>query len=281
MLSLRQRHFIAFTAFLVSTAGFMALGAGSATAADIVIDEFSHVDIFENPWPYVQSSPGGGPLIFEVVESGVIQGDGGRIRETDISLLGFDSPRDHAEMGVETTTGTFDHTATAGVANILQFSYGFIIQNDLNADLSETIGLRIDLADLQPDAGGYLQMSARIGDDSGVISESGLVFETEPGPHSVLLSFADFDAAGVVDLADIGAIEISLYATHGTDFSIERLVAAEPIPGDANADGAVNIQDFLAVLAAWGPCTGCSEDLNDDGVVGINDLLIVLANWGL
>ena len=281
MLSLRQRHSIAFTALLISTAGFMALGAGSAAAADIVIDEFSHVDIFENPWPYVQSSPGGGPLIFEVVEDGVIQGDGGRIRETDISLVGFDSPRDHAEMGVETTTGTFDHTATAGVANILQFSYGFIIANDLNADLSETIGLRIDLADLQPDAGGYLQMSARIGDGSGVISESGLVFETEPGPHSVLLSFADFDAAGVVNLADIGAIEISLYATPGTDFSIERLVAAQPIPGDANADGAVNIQDFLAVLAAWGACTGCGEDFDNDGVVGINDLLIVLANWGL
>ncbi len=280
MLDLRPISPRAYTALIGSTALLMTLGAGSI-AADIVIDEFSHVDIFENPWPYVQSGPGGGPHVFETVEDGVIQGDSGRIRETDIHLLGFGSPDDHAELGVETMSGTFDHTATAGVSNILQFSYSFFIENDLNVDLSETIGFRIDLADLQPDAGGYLQMSARIADSSGVISESGLVFEAEPGPHSVLLPFADFDAAGVVNLADIGAIEISLYATPGTDFSIERLVAAHPIPGDANADLAVDIQDFLAVLAAWGRCPGCGEDFDNDGMVGITDLLIVLTNWGL
>ena len=176
MLDLRSRRPIARTALVGSTALLMTLGAGSATA-DIVIDEFSHVDIFKNPWPYAQSSPGGGPHVFEVVEDGVIQGNSGRIRETDIHLLGFGSPDDHAELGVETLSGTFDYTATAGVSTILQFSYSFIIENDLNADLSETLGFRIDLADLQPDAGGYLQMSARIGDGSGVISESGLVFE--------------------------------------------------------------------------------------------------------
>ena len=60
MLYLQSRRSLAFTALVGSTAGLMTLGIGSA-AADIVIDEFSHVDIFENPWPYVQSGPGGGP----------------------------------------------------------------------------------------------------------------------------------------------------------------------------------------------------------------------------
>ena len=165
----------------------------------------------------------------------MIEGDSGRIRETDIHLLGFGSPDDHAELGVETMSGTFDHTETAGVSNILQFSYSFFIENDLNVDLSETIGFRIDLADLQPDAGGYLQMSARIADSSGVISESGLVFEAEPGPHSVLLPFADFDAAGVVNLADIGAIEISLYATPGTDFANALFTARGALADDGEA----------------------------------------------
>ena len=61
---------------------------------------------------------------------------------------------------------------------------------------------------------------------------------------------------------------------------VERLVAAHPIPGDANALLAVNIQDFLAVLAAWGHCTGCGEEFDHDGMVGNSDLRIVLANWG-
>ena len=255
MFGLQHNGTMAIGALIGATTLFMAPGTGIA-ADDIVIDEFSHVDIFDNPWPYVQTSPGGTDAIFEQVEDGVIQGAGGRVRETDLQLLGFGSPgKDHAEMGVEMTTGSFDHTATAGIANILQFSYGFIIENDLNADLSETIGLRIDIANLQADPGGYLQMSARISDGS-VISESGLVFETEPGPHSIVLLFADFDAAGVVNLADIAAIEISLYASPGTDFSIERLVAAQAIPGDANADAAVNIADFMAVVRSTGSRTG-------------------------
>ncbi len=279
MLGLQHNRSMTLGALVGWTVLFMTPGTGSA-ADDIVIDEFSHVDIFENPWPYVQTSPGGTDAIIELVENGVIQGVNGRVRETDPHLVGFGFPgKDYAEMGVETTTGTFDHTATSDVANILQFSYGFIIENHLNADLSETIGLRIDIADLQPDPGGYLQMSARISDGS-VISESSLVFESEPGPHSILLLFIDFDAAGVVDLADIDAIEISLYASPGTDFSIERLVAAQAIPGDANADAVVNMADLMAVIGAWGDCKGCMEDLDDDGVVGIIDLLIVLANWG-
>ena len=54
------------------------------------------------------------------------------------------------------------------------------------------------------------------------------------------------------------------------------------IIGDLDGDGAVGILDFLALLAAWGPCppTDCPADLDGDGTVGINDLLILLANWG-
>ncbi len=263
-------------ALIGSAAALMTLGA---TRADVLIDEFSDVDIFENPWPYLQIA-GSGPEVFEAVGEGVIQGDSGRIRETDITNVRFDNPgRDHAEMGVATTSGTFDHTATPGVANIVQFSYGWVIVNDLNADLSAEKGLRVDLADLKPDSGGYLQISARLGDGNGVSSESGLFFVAEPGAHSVLLPFVGFDAAGIVDLTDIGAIEISLYASPGTDFSIERLLAARPDPGDANADGVVNLTDLMAVLGGWGDCPGCLEDFDDDGVIGIIDFLIVLGHW--
>ena len=51
--------------------------------------------------------------------------------------------------------------------------------------------------------------------------------------------------------------------------------------GDSNLDGTVDIDDFLAVLAAWGPCPDpCPADSNLDGIVDIDDFLIVLANWG-
>ena len=57
--------------------------------------------------------------------------------------------------------------------------------------------------------------------------------------------------------------------------------------GDVNNDGVVDLEDLLAVLAAWGDCGGgggggggeCPEDVNDDGTVDLEDLLLVLANW--
>ncbi len=58
-----------------------------------------------------------------------------------------------------------------------------------------------------------------------------------------------------------------------------------PGPGDLDGDGFVGITDFLALLAAWGPCAdpcppSCPADLDGDCAVGINDFLMLLANWG-
>ena len=59
-------------------------------------------------------------------------------------------------------------------------------------------------------------------------------------------------------------------------------------PGDITGDGQVNIDDLLAVIAAWGPCPGppaaCNADVaptpGGDGQVNIDDLLLVISNWG-
>ena len=51
-------------------------------------------------------------------------------------------------------------------------------------------------------------------------------------------------------------------------------------PADFNGNGGVDIDDFLALLAAWGPCPGCPQDLDGDDNVGIADFLTLLANWG-
>ena len=51
-------------------------------------------------------------------------------------------------------------------------------------------------------------------------------------------------------------------------------------PGDLDGSGDVGINDFLDLLAAWGPNPGHPADLDGDDVVGINDFLELLANWG-
>jgi hypothetical protein len=51
-------------------------------------------------------------------------------------------------------------------------------------------------------------------------------------------------------------------------------------PGDATGDHAVNVDDLIAVIVAWGPCTWSTADLNHDFQVNVDDLIIVIANWG-
>ena len=57
------------------------------------------------------------------------------------------------------------------------------------------------------------------------------------------------------------------------------------IAGDLDGDCTVGIVDFLALLAAWGPCPdpcppSCAADIDGDCTVGITDFLALLANWG-
>jgi hypothetical protein len=58
-----------------------------------------------------------------------------------------------------------------------------------------------------------------------------------------------------------------------------RFVTQAPVEGDVTGDNVVDVEDLLAVLAAWGDIGGFPEDVNGDGVIDVDDLLIVLANW--
>ena len=54
------------------------------------------------------------------------------------------------------------------------------------------------------------------------------------------------------------------------------------LPGDANADGKVDINDLTKVLTNYNSSTGMSwstGDFNNDGKVDINDLTIVLTHY--
>jgi probable HAF family extracellular repeat protein len=57
------------------------------------------------------------------------------------------------------------------------------------------------------------------------------------------------------------------------------LTPIETAEGDTDLDCQVSFHDLLRVLAAWGPCDGCREDVSGDGVVDDVDLSVVLDNW--
>ena len=56
--------------------------------------------------------------------------------------------------------------------------------------------------------------------------------------------------------------------------------ADNAVLGDIDGNGTVDVDDLLALLAAWGPCDkDCPEDLDGDGTVNVDDLLTLLAAW--
>jgi hypothetical protein len=107
------------------------------------------------------------------------------------------------------------------------------------------------------------------------------------GPMSIRLNFWVPDAS--FELAYDGAFQPVSTPQDNTRFEylvdyvrVYRLLPDDPgCFGDVDANGTVGITDFLALLAAWGPCgCVCPADLDGDEEVGILDFLILLANWG-
>jgi hypothetical protein len=50
--------------------------------------------------------------------------------------------------------------------------------------------------------------------------------------------------------------------------------------GDTNGNGEVGVEDFLQMLADWGPCSSCPADVDSNGVVDVSDFLDLLSRWG-
>ena len=96
---------------------------------------------------------------------------------------------------------------------------------------------------------------------------------------------AGFDADGgfLVEVID----GYSDYQTNGAFGTDEQVVGIAFVPspeclGDANDDGVVDVQDLLAVILEWGPCSeGCTADFDDSGAVTVEDLLTVILAWGV
>jgi hypothetical protein len=84
------------------------------------------------------------------------------------------------------------------------------------------------------------------------------------------------------------ADEVDIAEETSPDINCDGIPDECRCPGDVfpkgTGDGVVNVEDFLQLLADWGPCVDqcdCSSDTDCDGAVTVVDFLKVLADWGV
>jgi hypothetical protein len=85
-------------------------------------------------------------------------------------------------------------------------------------------------------------------------------------------ALADCDGDGVSDFCEIAA-GASDANGNGKPDECECV-------GDVDGNGAVNVDDVIDVIVAWGDFVVGGPDLDGDGVVGPTDLALVLQGWG-
>jgi hypothetical protein len=67
------------------------------------------------------------------------------------------------------------------------------------------------------------------------------------------------------------------------DVALAWIMPATFKPADINRDGAVNTDDLILLIGAWGTCpnpNSCPADINQNGVVNTDDLILLIGAWG-
>lgn len=185
--------------------------------------------------------------------SGTLRIDGGQVQITGGGSVSVSELRVGAQSVVNTTT--LCSTGSCGAA----LECGAI-----------TIEVR-------PDGWGVIHATEAVLGGTLEVNATGPTF---PAPGTTIDLITAPSLNGQFDLVNAPCnFEVSYLFTR-----VQLTVNAPSLPGDANCDGLVNIEDLLDAIGSWGPCPdpcppSCPSDHDGDCAVGVNDLLIVLGNW--
>ncbi|MHC5001998.1 MAG: PEP-CTERM sorting domain-containing protein [Planctomycetota bacterium] len=64
------------------------------------------------------------------------------------------------------------------------------------------------------------------------------------------------------------------------NIAIQTTGGSDPCPSDVDGDGETGVDDLVAIILAWGVCSGCPEDITGDDRVNVDDLVGCILEWG-
>ena len=83
----------------------------------------------------------------------------------------------------------------------------------------------------------------------------------------------------IVDIPIFGEQEVQLTALY-INCTLAIDAAGTLCEADIDGNGAVDVNDLLAVIGEWGCMGTCTADITGDGAVNVQDLLELIASWG-
>ncbi|MBG80298.1 MAG: hypothetical protein CMJ39_06275 [Phycisphaerae bacterium] len=252
-----------------------------------------------------------GPVVFDADTPNPIVIDGMGRREVIVTI---DRPQ---SMNVDGETGCWRaKLADAARVELLQVRRGFVVQSDAICvePLGVPIGVQpIPIGQVTPfeflvhnRSSSLYSLMWKIGAVDAVTGQPNELLrlnQEEPGDPVLGLidipandsSLVTVDAAWTFQRADESTkgklTDIVMYEDPGKidpdqglgskgGESTYETQASECPQGDVDCDGDVDVDDLLALLAAYGNCAGgCDEDLDGDGDVDVDDLLLLLAAY--
>ena len=166
------------------------------------------------------------------------------------------------------------YNATNGSATILPTS--FMIGQATNATLDD-LTLDAGMTQMINDNGQIVGYEVVGGVNHAAVWQNGTATDLNTVYGSLLpAGFILNDAMAIDDNGDIAG-----FGTDSAGNTVQAFVLRAFLPGDANLDGKVDINDLTIVLAHYGQggATWATGDFIGDGTVDINDLTIVLAHY--
>jgi hypothetical protein len=148
---------------------------------------------------------------------------------------------------------------------------GRVIAEDLNGDGT------IDIATLTTNDAGARVIRVLQNDGNNAWTS----IDTADGDNPAVFAAGDVTGNGSVDLITVTAAASSL-------FGPIQEVAVRPVndmcPGDIDGNGAVNVDDLMALIGQWGnDCEAgdtCTADLDGNLTVDVDDLVMLIGLWG-